>query len=310
MRIGVLMGGPSAEHDVSLNSGENAVRALKEKGYDATPLVLSRTMGLSENGKIIPYPDGLRGYDAIFNALHGTFGEDGQLQTILDDLGIPYTGSGAEASVLGMDKWESRKIFTQKGLAAPRSHIIKKSSDRSAVALPAVIKLRASGSSHGVCIVASREELEEKSTELFKEANEVIVEQYLKGREFTCAVIERDGMLIPLPVVEIRPAQTHAFFDYAAKYTAGGAEEIVPAPIDASLAERIQASALAAHDAIGCRIYSRSDFIAVDDAPYILEINTLPGLTKHSLLPKSAAAAGIAFPDLIELILLSSLARF
>ena len=310
LRIGVLMGGPSAEHDVSLNSGKNAVRALAEKGYDVAPLVLSRTMELTEDGNLVSFPNGLTRYDVIFNALHGTFGEDGQLQQILDDLGVPYTGSGAEASALGMDKWKSREIFKRNKLAVPKSRIVKKSDDLSDIVLPAVIKLPASGSSHGVFIVTSREKLEEKSRELFKEADEIIAEEYLKGREFTCAIIEKESAAEALPVVEIRPAQTHGFFDYEAKYTDEGTVFVVPAPIDAALTERIQNAALAAHKAIGCRVYSRSDFIVIDAIPHILEINTLPGLTEHSLLPKSAAAAGISFSDLIELILLSSLSRF
>lgn len=310
LRIGVLMGGPSAEHDVSLNSGENAARALKERGYAATPLILSHAMELTENEKLISFPDGLNEYGAIFNALHGTFGEDGQIQKILDDLKIPYTGSGAKSSALGMDKWKSRELFKKHGLSVPQSQIIKKSDAPPDISFPAVIKLPASGSSHGVFIISSREELEEKSAGLFRETDEIIIEDYLKGREFTCGILEKDGNLIALPVVEIRPAQTHAFFNYTAKYTDGGATEIVPAPIDVALTERIQKAALTAHEAIGCHVYSRSDFIVVDNAPYILEINTLPGMTAHSLLPKAAAAAGIAFPDLVETILLSSLAHF
>lgn len=310
LRIGVLMGGPSAEHDVSLNSGENAVRALREKGYTVIPLILSRTLQFSADGKPMPFPEGMKEYDAIFNALHGTFGEDGQIQTILDDLKIPYTGSGAEASALGMDKWKSRELFARSGLAVPQSQIIKKSVPLPDTSFPAVVKLPASGSSHGVFIVTSREELEEKSKELFQETDEIIVEQHLKGREFTCGVLEKDGKPVPLPVVEIRPAQTHAFFDYTAKYTDDNTIFVVPASIDTDLAKRIQDAARGAHETIGCRVYSRSDFIVVSDTPHILEINTLPGLTSHSLLPKSAAAAGIPFPDLIELILLSSLSRF
>lgn len=308
LRIAVLMGGPSAEHDVSLNTGNNVVRALQETGYAVEPLVLSKERVLSADGREIPFPEGLKDFTIIFNALHGTFGEDGELQTTLDALGIPYTGSGAEASALGMDKWKSREIFKNHGLVVPESYIIKKS-DELPISTPVVIKLRASGSSHGVHIVESPEEYTEKSAELFREADEIIVEQHLRGREFTCGVLEKDGALIALPVVEIRPTTTHAFFDYAAKYTDGGATEIVPAPIDTDLAKRIQDAARTAHTALGCRVYSRSDFIVVDDAPYILEINTLPGLTAHSLLPKAAAAAGIAFPDLVETILLSSLAH-
>ena len=311
LRIGVLMGGPSVEHDVSLNTGNNVMRALANKGYRHDPLILSSTKELSVHDKAVSFPNDMKHYDIIFNALHGTFGEDGELQTILDMLGISYTGSGAEASALGMDKWKSREIFKKTGLSVPASQILQRSDIIPAISFPAIVKPRASGSSQGVHIVATEKELREKCSNIFTQGSDIIIEEYLQGREFTCGVLEKDGVLIALPVVEIRPATAHAFFDYTAKYTDGGATEmIVSAPIDTDLTERIQRAAHTAHTALGCRVYSRSDFIVVDDVPYILEINTLPGLTAHSLLPKSAAAAGISFADLIELILTSSLAHF
>jgi D-alanine-D-alanine ligase len=303
MKIGVLMGGPSPEHEVSLLSGRGAAQALHSKGYDVTSLLLTREKKLYTNGTEAPFPEGLRGFDVIFIALHGVFGEDGEIQKILDGLQIPYTGSNAEASKLGMDKWESRNRFAEHGLRVAKGTLISGQNELP-LPLPFVLKPRASGSSDGVAIVKTAEDYFEK----IKTAQaEMMAEEYVSGREFTCGVLEIKGALTTLPVVEIRPAKQYEFFDYEAKYKPGASEEIVPAEIDKKISDEMQKLAATAHEALGCAVYSRSDFILAGSDLYILETNTLPGLTPNSLLPKAAKAYGIEFADLVETILLSSI---
>jgi len=308
--IGVLMGGPSAEREVSFKTGINVCTVLRERNYAITPLMLGKDLSLSSGGIDLLFPEALKKYDIIFNALHGTFGEDGQLQAMLDALGVRYTGSGAEASALGMDKWKSREIFRMGGLVVPESHIWQKRGDEYDGAFPAVVKPRASGSSDGVFLVETREALREKAEQLMQGGTDVIVEEYCDGREFTCGVLEQDGIVRALPVVEIRPEKEHGFFDYEAKYVPGAATETVPALLDEQLTAELQCAAVRAHELIGCRVYSRTDIIVSRNKAYVLEINTLPGLTETSLLPKAAKAAGIDFADLTKTILAASLARY
>jgi D-alanine-D-alanine ligase len=306
LKVGVLMGGPSPEHEVSLLSGRGAAQALHSKGYDVTSLLLTREKKLYANGAETPFPEGLRGFDVIFIALHGIYGEDGEIQNILDGLHVPYTGSSAAASKLGMDKWESRDKFKDHGLRTASGKLVSNSKELP-LPLPFVLKPRASGSSDGVAIVKSPEDYFAK---IETAQAEMMAEEYLSGREFTCGALEINGVLTALPVVEIRPAKQYEFFDYEAKYKPGASEEIVPAVIDEALSGKIKEFALTAHRALGCSVYSRSDFILSGNDIFILETNTLPGLTPNSLLPKAAKAYGIDFPVLVETILLSSLRRW
>jgi D-alanine-D-alanine ligase len=176
--------------------------------------------------------------------------------------------------------------------------------------LPLVAKPRRGGSSVGVELIYSQKQLEKIFKKIWKSGDDVILERYIKGRELTVGVIEKRGEIIPLPVIEIVPKKKHRFFDYQAKYLSGHSDEIVPAPISRSLARGLQRSAVRAHKSLGCSVYSRSDFMVLGNKIYILEVNTLPGLTKNSLVPKAALAAGISFRDLITLIIESSLERF
>ncbi len=304
------MGGPSSEHEVSLNSGESVFIALDRKKFIPTRLIISKDWKLTADDRELKFPAGLKRYDVIFIALHGVFGEDGVVQTILDSLDIPYTGSGAVASWLGMDKWFSAELFKKAGISVPKSYLIRSRTDLPGIRLPFVLKPRRGGSSVGVEIVKARKEIKRKSRQAFKHENELIGQEYVKGKEFTCGIVERNGRPRVLPVVEIRPKKNYEFFDYEAKYITGASEEIVPAPVSKRLTQEIQTAALRAHRAIGCSSYSRSDFIVRNGTPYILEINTLPGLTENSLIPKSSRAGGIPFPELLETIVASAFYDF
>ena len=239
--------------------------------------------------------------DVVLIALHGTWGEDGRIQGLLDTLGIPYTGSGVLASALAMDKVMAKTVLKAAGLDVPRGAVASAASGAdleaaTAVGLPAFVKPVGSGSSVGAAIVRRAEDLAPAITEALRYDERAMVEEYLKGTELTVAVIGNDE-LTPLPVIEI--VTQRDFFDYHAKYDAGASEEIVPARVPDYVAKRTQDLAVRAHRALGCRGMSRTDFVWVGERMVALEVNTIPGMTANSLLPKAAQAAGIGFGDLL-----------
>ncbi|MEK7138282.1 MAG: D-alanine--D-alanine ligase [Patescibacteria group bacterium] len=311
IKVAVLAGGPSTEYEVSINSGKNVFREIDRKKFEPSWAVLSKHSELKINGKKARFPEDLAGYDIVFNAMHGQFGEDGQVQAIFERVGIPFTGSGSVASSLAMDKWASFGIFKKAGLRVAPSQLLASSKTKLGKNLgwPVVLKPRNGGSSVGVEIVKSEKDLEKAVRRVFKFDSEVVAESFVAGREFTCGVLEINGKLKALPVVEIRPKPKYKFFDYEAKYKTGATDEIVPAEIDTKLASEIQSASLKAHRALKASVYSRSDFMWDGKKLFILELNTLPGMTKISLLPKAARAAKISFPKLIEIIIQSSLRK-
>lgn len=286
-RIGVLMGGPSSEREVSLKSGKAVYEILKQLGLQAVAIDI-QTDNLKENISL------LKSYkiNCAFIALHGRFGEDGQIQALLDSLKISYTGSGAQASRLAMDKIASHKIFGAHGLSVPRYKVLEKT-DRIVcdnLIFPLVVKPATHGSSIGLSIVDKNEELDKAMDLAFGFDEKVIIEEYIRGREVTVGILEEKA----LPVIEIVPKKR--FFDFEAKYQPGLTEYIVPANLEEGIAKKIQESALLAHKLLGCFGFSRVDMIlSQDKIPFVLEVNSIPGLTPMSLLPKAAKIAGIEF---------------
>jgi D-alanine-D-alanine ligase len=239
--------------------------------------------------------------DVVLIALHGTWGEDGRIQGLLDTLGIPYTGSGVLASALAMDKVMAKTVLRASGLDVPRGEVVRTASGADLerarrVGLPAFVKPVASGSSVGASIVRRTEDLEPAITEALRYDERALIEEYLQGKELTVAVIGNDD-LTPLPVIEIVPKRE--FFDYHAKYDAGESDEICPARIPEDVARRAQDLAVRAHLALDCRGMSRTDFVWAGDRMVVLEVNTIPGMTANSLLPRAAKAAGIPFGELL-----------
>jgi D-alanine-D-alanine ligase len=291
-RIAVVMGGDSAEREISIRSGSEVVRALNSLGYDAQALDYDER-----------FLDALRALkpDLVFIALHGPGGEDGHVQALLEYLSIPYTGSGLEAAALSMDKHLTKKLLAAEGLPTPVWDLFDLTGGTlpllpGSLDLPLVIKPRFEGSSAGVTIVHTHEEWTNAMLDASKSYAQILAEEYLQGREFTCAVLGEEA----LPVIEI-VANRDGFYSYDAKYEPGGSTHIVPAPIDEDLAARLQMLALSAHRLLGLRDYSRSDFIVTQDGrPHLLEINSLPGLTPVSLVPDACAAIGISFEALID----------
>lgn len=321
MRVAVLMGGRSGEHEVSLRSGAAVLEGLATLGHTALPLTFLREGG-ARVGDAPPTSTagGLFALEAwrpdcAFIAMHGEDGEDGRVQGALELLGIPYQGSGIQASAVGLDKIATKTVLRASDLPVAADRTVERAAPldwdalAGALGLPLVLKTPASGSSVGVEIVRDRDALATRGEALLLQAERVLVEGFVVGRELTLPVLEReDGTPEGLPTVEIRP-RAAAFFDYEAKYTPGATDEICPAPIAPGLEARLRALGVAAHRALGCRGYSRTDCIVTpDERVVLLEVNTLPGLTRESLLPKSAAAHGLSFAALVERLLARALA--
>jgi len=309
IKVGVLRGGPSQEHEISLKTGEAVLNNLPKK-YSGKDILLSKNGEWFFNGQF-SYPEKIiRSVDVVFNALHGHFGEDGKVQQILEMFNIPYTGSRVFSSALGMNKILSREAFKNAGLNIPRTIIVKKDENLLEVSHrifrimgPSwVVKPASSGSSKGIFIAHSFNDLISAIEQAAALDSKIIIEEYIQGREATCGVIAnfRKQKYYSLPVIEIIPPYGHEFFDYEAKYS-GGTREICPANFDMETKRKIEEMARLAHQVLGCRHYSRADFrISARGRIYILEINTLPGLTAESLLPKAINAVGASYPEFLD----------
>jgi D-alanine-D-alanine ligase len=296
-KIGVLMGGLSAEREVSLKSGAAVYQALRAQGYHAVAIDAGRDLAAVLVQEKV---------EAAFIALHGRYGEDGCVQGVLELLQIPYTGSGVLASALAMHKLYSKQTFTSAGiLTAPFHHFRRGEQVRLtdlAFGLPLVVKPVQEGSSVGVSIVREERQLEAALASAFRHDSEILVEQYIKGQEVQVGILDNR----PIGAIEIVPK--NEFYDFEAKYTDGMAEHIFPARLAPALYEKAQQIGLAAHHALGCSGYSRVDLLVTDAGEsYVLEVNTLPGMTALSLLPEIAArGAGLPFEALVEHIIASA----
>ena len=314
IRVGVLRGGPSSEYEISLQTGGNVLKVLREKlshKYYTHDILIDKKGNWHIDGMPTDYKKLLVKLDVIFNALHGSYGEDGTVQNIFDVHKLPFTGSESLPSAVGMNKVLSRHVFQKHGIKVPIGKELLSLDirlDYKSIAgeifrtfpMPAVVKPVSAGSSVGVSIVRTQNELIEALLEASKYGPTVLIEEYIAGTEVTVGVIEgfRNQELYVLPVVEIRPHVT--FFDYQAKYE-GMSEEIVPARLSHKVKEGLSLLAQKAHRALGLRHYSRSDFIIHPKrGVYILETNTLPVLTNESLIPKALRSVGSDTHELVD----------
>lgn len=289
--VALLMGGPGSEREVSLRSGAAVAGALRQCGARVTELDVS--------GPGFTLPPGTA---LAFNIIHGTFGEDGGVQACLDAMGVAYTGERAEPSRIAFDKIETKACFDRAGVPTARWETIRPGGTPT-LGFPCVVKAPRQGSSVGVHIVAAASDLPAALDDCFLYGDAVLVEEFTKGRELTVGVLGDTA----LPIVEIVPHE--GFYDYEHKYTKGASDYHVPAAIPAHTTAAIQAAALDACRALGLRVYSRVDILLAPDGHLnVLEINTIPGMTETSLLPKAAAVAGLGFPALCEVIAGLSLA--
>ncbi|HEY2615018.1 MAG TPA: D-alanine--D-alanine ligase [Chthoniobacterales bacterium] len=286
-KIAVLMGGPSSERDVSFATGKGVAKALRSLGAEVAEIEVR-----DSNFEL---PSGI---ELVFIALHGTFGEDGQVQEILEERGLNYTGEGVAESELAFDKIRSKEAFRQHEVTTPYWQIVALG-QRPTLPIPFVIKAPRQGSTVGVHIIKNEREIEAALADVAKYDREILVEKFIPGRELTIGVLGQQA----LPILEIIPKG--GFYDFTNKYPflnpngGGGAEHVCPAKIPEEQTRAIQELALRAHRALGLKVYSRVDVILSDDGdPTVLEVNTIPGMTEASLLPEAAAATGICYPDL------------
>ena len=292
-KVAVLLGGPGSEREVSLRSGAAVARALRSLG--------ARVEEVDVRDASFTLPADV---DLAYNMIHGTFGEDGQIQAILEERGIPYTGEGVTGSRVAFDKILSKTKFDEHGVPTGRWHVIS-SGQSPRFEVPFVVKAPCQGSSVGVHIIKDLANLPAALEDCFRFGDSVIVEEFFPGRELTVGILGD----VALPIIEIVPRE--GFYDYQHKYTKGASEYFVPAAIGEEATRAVQEAALAAKRALELEIYSRVDVILASDGRLnVLEINTIPGMTETSLLPKAAAAAGLDFPSLCERIAALSLQRF
>lgn len=300
LNVGVIAGGISSEREISLKTGKNIYDSLLRSGYKATFI---------DSGD--DFTAKLKSINTAFLALHGKYGEDGTMQGLLEMLKIPYTGSGVLSSAMVIDKVLTKQILQFENILTPEYLYFSSGEDsfdknkinlliKEEMDFPVIIKPNREGSTLGINIVNDEYELEPAIGDAEKYDNCVLVEKYIKGRELTVGIIGEDP--VALPIIEIKPKS--GFYDYYSKYTKNMTEYIVPAKLDTELADHVSGIALKSHDALKCSGVSRVDFILDDkNMPYLLEINTMPGMTETSLVPKAASKAGISFDLLVEIIL-------
>lgn len=302
-KICVLCGGRSSERDVSLRSGKRVFESLKKQGFNVISMDLEEDLVSKLRKKKV---------DIVFIMLHGSPGEDGTVQGLLEIAGIPYTGSKVLASALAMDKIASKRIWEACGIPTPKYILIDAKDIESEVKriksqfpFPLVVKPIAEGSSVGVAIIKDPQELDKILKETTEKHKDVFIEEYIKGQEVTVGVLGKDEDLRALPILELVPKGE--FYDYHAKYTEGMTEFILPARLSRPLYQKTQEIALAAHKSLGCYGWSRVDIlVGKDHVPYVHDVNTIPGMTEKSDLPAEAAHAGISFDELVVRILESA----
>jgi len=304
LSIALISGGTSSERQVSIDSGEQVYNALDKDKYQ--PVRYDPKTDLARLVNDAPK------IDAALVILHGPMGEDGTIQGMLDLLEIPYQGSGVIGSAMAMDKLASKHLYEHADIpvtpyvALTDSDPVNEKTIVRQLGLPLVVKPSAAGSSIGMSIVKTTEALAPAIALAFKEDKTVLIESFITGIELTCSVVGNDD-LVSYPLIEIIPEQGHEFFDYESKYVPGAAREICPARIDDALAKQAKDYAIMAHKALFCRGYTRTDLILSGRDLYVIETNTIPGMTKTSLMPQSAAAVGISFTELLDILISLSL---
>ncbi len=300
-RIVVVMGGPSSEAEVSRRSGAAIMAALREQGYAPEGLEFSPKKFTADIQRLCP--------DVVFNAMHGAYGEDGRMQAVLELLDVPFTGSGVLASAMTMDKAAAKRVMMGAGISTPKAFSYRASEKAGlrarilrGMSVPMVVKATEQGSSIGVVIVKDVAELPDALDEAFSYGDEVLVEEFIDGPELTAAVWGTPETCDALPVIEI--TTTSGRYDYESKYTKGASCHIIPARISATAMTRVRETAEQTFRVFGCRGVARVDMmLSSEDIPYVIDINTMPGMTETSLVPDAARAAGISFGEFCERLL-------
>ena len=297
LRVALIAGGISGEREISMKSGDAVQKALDPETYEVRRYDPRDDLGLLLENR--------GNTDLALILLHGRYGEDGSMQGLLDLLGLPYVGSGILGSAMAMNKRIAKSVFTMEGLLVAEDVLLYRGEPYSVdeimdrLGRSTVVKPASEGSSIGVTIGHSKEELHKGIETAFQHDREILVEKFLDGTELTCCVLGNKS-LEALPVIEIVPNSKFTFFDYQAKYTPGATSEICPARISAAQTQEVQSLAMRAHRALQCRDWSRTDMILCEGKIYVLETNTIPGMTETSLVPLAARTAGMTFPQLVD----------
>lgn len=299
LKIGVILGGSSSEREVSLRSGENVFQALKRKGYNIVKIDLDKNIVDKLKSEKI---------DLCYIILHGAPGEDGSIQGLLEILQIPYTGSGILGSAISLNKIVTKQLFIANNIPTPKAVIIRdgiyNEDELKTLKFPVMLKPVAEGSSIGVKKINNLKEFKDNIDEFIKKYNSGLIEEYIKGKDITIGVIEDDKSIKALPILELVPE--NEFYDYEAKYTKGKTKFILPANLSKELTEKAKKLAIKAHKSLWCYGVSRVDMVVQGENIYVLEVNSIPGMTETSDLPAEAKADNIEFDDLVEFILKSA----
>jgi D-alanine-D-alanine ligase len=310
LHVAVLRGGPSEEYSVSMNTGTTVLQALTEAGYSTKDVIITRQGDWLDKGIVRSPENILKAVDVVFVALHGTYGEDGEVQKVIQRLGLPFTGSRSFASALAFNKHHTKERLRSHGVRMPEHLEIKRDDEVDLGELSRkihdsfgpeyILKPVASGSSYGVEFISEGQSLEDAIEKAFDSYDKLIIEEFIRGKEATCAILEnfRNEKIYVFPSIEIIPPRDRQFFTTDSKYD-GRSSEICPARFSYSERQQISDVSALVHEVLDLSQYSRSDFIVAGDEVYFLEVNTLPGLTKESLYPKAAASVGLNMKDLI-----------
>ena len=309
-RVGILYGGPSSEHEVSLKSAQNVLANIDIDLYEPIGIFITKQGSFIFGNKELSGDEAIQelkhSCDVVFPVLHGAFGEDGTLQKLLEDAGVSFVGSGSAASRNAMDKHTAHAVFVKYGLRIPETQLVRRDTPRITLTFPVILKPVNEGSSVGLSIFTSHEAFGISRNEIFSQRTEMLAQEFIIGREFTCGVLEIEGKPVALPASEII-LKTPGLFSYETKYTAGACTEVTPAIVPKETMKRIQDTALRCHEALGCKSISRTDMIMSEDGTiYVLETNTLPGMTKTSFIPAQAEAYGLSMKDLTTTLLESA----
>ena len=306
-KVAIIYGGPGDEHEVSVSSYKNILENIDSKKFDVVSVFVNKNLGFEINGKIFSEADGINeikklNIDVVFPIIHGEYGEDGQLQEKLEDVGLKFVGHSSKVSAITIDKNKTNKVLKDNGINIPESKIINENNFSIHFSFPIIVKPTEGGSSVDLFKFESEEEFKNSLNKIFKNHNEMLAQEFIKGREFTCGVIEINKIVTPLVASEIILTKG-SLFDYEAKYTQGGCIEVTPAEISDELSNKIKETALSCHKILDCRSISRTDMILKDDKLYVLEINTVPGMTKTSFIPQQAKVCGYEMKELITMLI-------
>lgn len=306
-KVAILFGGPSSEHEVSLSSAKNVLENIDRELFDILSVLITKDCQYVIDGIFFSEKDGIeeikkRNIDVVFPILHGTYGEDGILQKKLEEFGIPFVFSSSKVSSLAIDKNKTNEILQLHTILIPKSSSITRVSTEHGCGYPIIVKPVDEGSSVGLFKCNNESEYKNSLEKIFEHHNEMLAQKFIQGREFTCGVIEKNNEIIPLVATEVILTKGE-MFDYDAKYTVGGCEEVTPADVDEKLMRRIQNLAVRCHSIIGCRSLSRTDMILQGEDLYVLEINTIPGMTKTSFIPAQAEACGYSMKELVTILI-------